>query len=187
MTSCTSRISACAARGYNLRMDPTRYSARVGEAHCIGAGLSYDALVALIIVFTLRAAFARSADQSEWEHEIVRRKGLAAVQLFRDGKAIWDDPGTFAEELAEAEREHIADRFQAQNELDPAFYEGLDGDLRARWRELGYLTPSLRTNMKTLFLELERDVSEQEADARGRMLKRLIERLKRDPSRHGTA
>ena len=170
-----------AGGGYNTDMDPARYSARIGEAHSIGAGLSYDALVALVIEFTLRAAFARCVDQSEWEHEIVRRKGLGAVQLFRDGKAIWDDPKTFAEELAEAQRERAADRFQALNELDPGFYEVLDGDLRARWRDLGYLTPSLRANMKALFLELERDVCEQEAHARERMLHGLIQRLKRAP------
>lgn len=140
--------------------------------------MSYDALLASVIEFTVRAAVARSEDNSEWEHERLRREGLAALQLSRDEKALWDDPQTFAEEFAEACREDVAPRFRAQNELDPAFYEGLDRDLRARWRRLGYETPSLRDDMKALFQELERDIADRAADARERVLADFMASLK---------
>jgi hypothetical protein len=79
-----------------------------------------------------RAAVARSADENDWEHEQLRRNGLGALQLSRDDKALWHNPQTFAEDIAEALREGIGSRFRAQNELDPAFYEHFDRDLRTR-------------------------------------------------------
>lgn len=158
-------------------MSPARYSVRIGDAHCIGVDLCYEALLARIMEFTIRAAVARSEDESEWEHEKLRRNGLCALQLFRDDKAVWDNPQTFADELAEARREGIAQRFEAQNELDPAFYERLDGDLRSRWRRFGYETPSLRDDMKVLFWELERDAAERAADARQRLLADFVKTL----------
>jgi hypothetical protein len=158
-------------------MSPARYSVRIGEARCIGAGLAYQALLARIMEFTLRAAVARSEDESEWEHEQLRRSGLGALQLFRNDKAIWDNPQTFADELAEARREDVVRRFRARNELDPAFYVRLDGDLRARWRRLGYETPSLHDDMKVLFWQLERDAAERAADARKRLLAEFVKRV----------
>lgn len=140
--------------------------------------MSYDALLARIMEFTIRAAVARTSDESEWEHEQLRRRGVAALALSRDGKALWDDPQIFAEELSEARREDVARRFEAHNELDPAFYDDLDRDLRARWRHLGYESPSLRHDMKALFLELECDISDRALDARERMLADFITTLK---------
>lgn len=158
-------------------MGSPRYSAWIGEAHCIGVGLSYDALLTKVMEFTMRAAVARSADESDWEHEELRRDGLAALELARNEKALWDNPKLFAEELAEAQREHVARRFRAQNELDPAFYDGFDRDLCTRWHRLGYKTPSLRDDMKPLFLELERDISDRATDARRRILADFITAL----------
>lgn len=139
--------------------------------------MSYDALLARVMELTVRAAVARSADESEWEHEQLRRNGLSVLQLSRDDKALWDDSQTFAEELAEARREDDERRFQARNVLDPDFYETFDRDLRARWRRLGYETPSLRKDMKPLFLELERDISDRAIDARERILADYLEAL----------
>lgn len=158
-------------------MSPARYSVRIGEAHCIGVDMPYETLLVRIMEITLRAAVARSEDESEWEQEQVRRKGLCALAVFRNGRAIWDNPQTFADELAEAQREHIQQRFQAENELDPEFYERLDADLRARWRRVGYETPSLRDDMKVLFWELERDAAERAADARKRLLADFVKEL----------
>jgi hypothetical protein len=158
-------------------MSSARYSVRIGEAHCIGADLAYEALLARVMEFTFRAAVARSEDESEWEHEQLRRSGLGALALFRNDKAIWDTPQTFADELAEARREDVERRFRAENELDTAFYERLDDDLRVRWRRLGYETPSLRDDMKALFWQLERDAAERAADARRRLLAEFVKQL----------
>lgn len=161
-------------------MSLPRFSARIGEAHCIGLGISYDALLLRVMEFTLRAAVARSADESEWEYEELRRNGLGALQLARNNRALWDDAEVFAKELTEARREGIAPRFEAQNELDLAFYDLLDHDLRLRWRRLGYETPSLRDDMKPLFVELERDILERATDARESMLTELITACRKD-------
>jgi hypothetical protein len=158
-------------------MNPARFSVWIGEAHCIGVDMAYEALLARVMEFTFCAAIARSVDESEWEHEQLRRTGLCALQLFRNDKAIWDNPQTFADELGEARREEIEPHFQAQNELDPAFYQRLDDDLRARWRHLGYETPSLREDMKVLFWQLERDVAERAVDARKRLLADFVKQL----------
>lgn len=66
----------------------------------------------------MRAAIAKSADESDWEHELLRRRGIGALQVFRDGKAVWDSAAIFNDELTEAQREGAAEAFQAQNELD---------------------------------------------------------------------
>lgn len=151
-------------------MDPARYSVRIGESHCIAEGIPYDALLDRIVEFTIRAAVARSADESEWEHDELRRRGLRALQVFRDRRAVWDDRTTFETELAAARRQSIDDTFEATNELDPALFTQLDCDLRARWRRAGYEVPSLRFDMKALFAELERDAADRAADARESLL-----------------
>ena len=147
-------------------MASPRYSARVGESLRIVEGVSYDALLKSIMEFTARAAVARSIDEVTWEQEQLRHSGIGAIQLFRDGKALWSDAATFEAELQEARREHVTTRFQRSNEVDPAFYERLDRDLRARWRQAGYESPTLLTDMKRLFAELERDAADRAASAR---------------------
>jgi hypothetical protein len=158
-------------------MGSAHYSVRIGEGHSIGVRMSYPALLACLVEFTLRAAIARSADESCWEHEELRRHGLAAVQVFRNARAVWDDPHTFNEEINEARRTRAALRFRASNELDPGFFERLDCDLRAQWRRMGYESPSMRTTMKALFGELERDVATRTEAAREDMLVDLLRAL----------
>jgi hypothetical protein len=151
-------------------MDPTRYSVRIGESHCVAEGIPYAALLDRIVEFTIRAAVARSVDESEWEHEELRRRGLGALQIFRDQRAVWDDRSTFETELAAARRQNVGERFEATNELDPGLFAGLDRDLRARWRRAGYEVPSLRRDMRALFSELERDAADRAANARESLL-----------------
>lgn len=145
------------------------YSVQVGET-CIGIGMTYEALLVRIMEFTMGAAIAKSADESDWEHEQLRRRGIGALQVFRDGRALWDQASIFDDELCEARREEAAEQFQAQNELDPQFYMQLDRDLRTRWGRLGYRVDSLRSDMKALFSEIERDAAQRVADARKRLL-----------------
>lgn len=155
-------------------MNPTRYTVRIGESHCIAEDICYAELLDRVVEFTTRAAVARSTDESEWEHEELRRKGLDALQVFRNERAVWDDASTFEAELAEARRERACTRFKSGNELDAAFYDALDRDLRARWLRAGYKVPSLRHDMKRLFLELERDAAERAAHAREGLLSEIL-------------
>jgi hypothetical protein len=155
-------------------MDPARYSVRIGESHCVAEGIPYDALLDRIVEFAIRAAVARSADESEWEHDELRRKGLSALQIFRNQRAVWDDATTFESELSAARRQNAGRKFEATNELDPALLTNLDRDLRARWRRAGYEVPSLRYDMKPLFAELERDAADRAADARESLLGEVL-------------
>jgi hypothetical protein len=155
-------------------MSGARYSVRVGESHCIAEGISYDALLERIVEFTIRAAVARTIDESEWEHEELRRKGLGALQIFHNERAVWDDGAIFETELEEARRERACTRFKSANELDAAFYRKLDEDLRARWQRAGYAVASMRHDMKPLFSELERDLSERCAGAREALLNEIL-------------
>jgi hypothetical protein len=137
-------------------MDLDRYSAQIGES------------------FSARAAVARSVDEMEWEHEQLRRRGLSALQIFKNGKAVWEDRPMYDSELAEARREGIDERFQATNEADAGLYQKIDADLCARWRNLGYAAPTLGHDMKRLFTELARDVAERAEDAREGLLVELL-------------
>lgn len=165
-------------RRYNVFvMCSARYSVRIGEACCIGIDMPYEALVVRIVEFTMRAAIARSADESDWEHEELRKHGIGALQVFRNEKAVWDSALIFNDELVEAGREGTAALFQARNELDSEFYAGLDRDLRDRWCSIGYHVKSLRGDMKALFSELERDAAQRAADARGHFLADFVNTL----------
>ena len=110
--------------------------------------MPYETLLVRLMEFTIRAAIAKSADESVWEHERLRKRGISALQI----------------------RYTTGETIQPRDVLDPAFYARLDCDLRARWRRLGYQTESLRDDMKALFLELENDASQAITDARGRFL-----------------
>jgi hypothetical protein len=155
-------------------MDLDRYSAQIGESCCIARRETYDTLLARIVEFSVRAAVARSIDESEWEHEQLRRRGLSALQIFKNDKAVWEDPTEYDAELAEARRERIDERFQASNEVDAGLYQKIDADLRDRWRRLGYATPTLGHNMKPLFAELARDAADRADDARERLLDEIL-------------
>jgi hypothetical protein len=145
---------------------PVRYTARMEDSISIAEDVPFERLSAGILAFTVRAAMARSGDESEWEHEELRRRGLGGIHIFRNGRAIWTDRDAFEAELAEARRSTCADRFNASNELDPAFLELLDEDQRQRWRLAGYEVPSLLQDMKLLFSEIESDAENRVADAR---------------------
>jgi hypothetical protein len=150
------------------------YSVRIGESYCVAENVTYDALLTRIVEFTVQAAVAHSVDENEWEHEQLRRKGLSALQLFRNEKAVWDDRSAFEAERAEARREHIDARFEASNELNVELYQKIDADLKARWCRLGYATPSLLRDMKPLFTELERDACDRAKNARDSLLCELM-------------
>jgi len=158
------------------------YAARIGESHRLADGVTYPALLNRIMEFTIRAALARSVDQYEWEHDELRRRGLGAIQIFRDGKAIWADSAAFEQELAEARRERIEERFRDANEADPALCRRLDQDLRARWRVRGYETPSLAKDMKKIFSELEREAAERAEVARESLVGELLREISAGPS-----
>jgi hypothetical protein len=145
---------------------PARYSARMEESVNIAEDVAYERLSTDILEFTVRAAIARSGDESEWEYDELRRRGLSGIQIFRNGKAIWTDSNIFEVELAEARRSKCEGRFDEMNELDPTFLEELDRNLRQRWRLAGYEVSSLLGTMKALFSELESDVRDRVADAR---------------------
>jgi hypothetical protein len=140
--------------------------ARIEEVISIVEDVPYERLCAGILEFTLRAAIARSGDESEWEHEELRRRGLGGIQIFRNGRAIWTDRDSFEAELAEARRSNTETRFRASNELDSAFLTELDRELRRRWRLVGYEFPSLLESMKAVFFELESDAKDRVARAR---------------------
>jgi hypothetical protein len=131
----------------------------------IGEGVPYDGLVDLVLEFVLRAAIAEASDAFEWEHEELRRAGLCAIEFFRDGRALWWDRESFEAEAAEGER----------NQLDVAFFERLDGDLRARLRRAGYDVPSLIAGMKPLYHEIAADVADRCAGARQNLLTEILQ------------
>jgi hypothetical protein len=143
-----------------------RYSVRIGESYLLVECVPYDVLLKSIMEFTIRAAVARSIDEGDWEHEQLRRNGLAGLQLFRGGRAVWSDRGTFEEQLAEARSQGDEPRFRESSEADAYLYERLDRDLRDRWRLAGYDIPSLMNDMKTLLTELERDARDRVAEAK---------------------
>ncbi|MFY9740120.1 MAG: hypothetical protein WAK11_13880 [Candidatus Cybelea sp.] len=145
---------------------PALYTARMEESVNIAEDVAYERLSTGILEFTVRAAIARTEDESEWEHEELRRRGLSSIQIFRNGKAIWTDRDIFEAELAEARRSKCEGHFAERNELDATFLEELDRNLRHRWRLAGYEVPSLLRSMKVLFSELESDVRDRIADAR---------------------
>lgn len=130
---------------------------------------------------TMRAAIAKSADESDWEHEQLRKHGIGALQVFRNGKAVWDNVSIYNDELVEARREGVAELFQARNELDPEFYARLDCDLRTRWRHLGYHADSLRSDMKALCSELEGEAAQRAANARRRFFTDFLSALQELP------
>jgi hypothetical protein len=157
------------------------YSARIGESLCIADDVSYEALLRHIIEFTARAAMARSVDENDWEHEELRRRGLSVLQIFRNGKAVWTDPRGFEAELAEARRERVEQRFNDRNELDPDLYVKLDKTLCKTLCLAGYKVPSLLTNMKKLFVELEQDAADHAAGAREGLVADILKAVPLQP------
>lgn len=153
-----------------------RYTIRIGESRVVAEDVPYEAMLDRIVEFTVRAAVARSLDEYDWEQESVRRGGLRSLQIFRDRKALWGDRESFEEQLAEARRENVEQRFRDRNALDVSLWERLDRDLRARWRGAGYQTPSLVADMKKLFTELQRELGERTATVREGFVREIVAR-----------
>jgi hypothetical protein len=150
------------------------FSARISPSACIAESVDYDTLLAQIAEYTLRAAFAHSVDQHDWEQEELRRKGLRALELFHNGRAVWRDEVAFEESLAEVTRSGDLARFDGANELNPELVDCIDRDLLERWRLAGYLVPSLALDMKRLFAELEADAADCARDAREELMTDLL-------------
>lgn len=152
-----------------------RYSIWIGD-FCLLADGTYNLLLKSIMEFTIRAAIARSIDETEWEHDELCRHGLEALQIFRDGKAVWANQKSFESQLADA-ASHGDETFTQKNVADFELYERLERDLRTRWRSVGYDIPSLRHNMKKLFGELERDARDRARAARDDLLTDVLRPL----------
>jgi hypothetical protein len=146
------------------------YTVRIAASAPFGEDLPYDRLVDGMVEYILRAAFARADDQEDWEHDELRRKGLGAVELFHNGRAVWEDRPAFEQ----ARREFVlpdrpsdaADAFDTRNELAPEILARLNLDLSRRWRQSGYLVYSLTLDMKGLFEQLEDDLRARVREAR---------------------
>jgi hypothetical protein len=150
------------------------FSARISPSACIAESVDYDTLLEEIAEYTLRAAFAHAVDQHDWNQEELRRKGLRALELFHNGRAVWRDRVAFQESLAEVTRSEDLARFDAANELDPELAERIDRDLMERWRMAGYSVPSLALDMKKLFAELEADAADCAREAREELMSNLL-------------
>ena len=92
-------------------MSATLYTVHIGEHHCFARGVTYEAMLRLIVERTVRAALARSIDSSNWEDEQLRHKGLASFQICQGSKAIWSDPVLFCEELAASRELNVDEAF----------------------------------------------------------------------------
>ena len=79
------------------------FSARISPSACIAESVDYDTLLEQIAEYTLRAAFAHAVDQHDWNQEELRRKGLRALELFHNGRAVWRDRVAFEESQAEVD------------------------------------------------------------------------------------
>ena len=161
--------------GYNYGvMGSERFTARIGPSIVVAEDVSYATLLRKIVLFTLDAAVARSSDSSAWEQEELRRKGLAALELSRGGKAIWTDSEIFEAEFSAAGIDGATAEFLADNQLDRRILGRLDRDLRQVWRQAGYEAPCLIHDMKRLFSELEADIGESAAGARGAFVDEIV-------------
>lgn len=147
------------------------YSARIWPSARIVADVEYEVLIERIAEFTLRGAFSRITDEQNWEHEELRLKGLAALELFHNARAVWTDPIGFEEALAEA----YDGTFHEANELDVDLLERIDRDLQSRWRRAGYPVLTLATDMKKLFARLETAAGDCSRNARERLLDELLQ------------
>ena len=151
-----------------------RYEARIDEAVVVARDASYETLVRTIAEYMLRGAIARAADRCTWEHERIRREGLHALEVFRNGRAIWCDELAFQSERPPAEDPRAREAFDRANELDTALCARLDSDLQSWWRRRGYDPGSLLTDARTLFSELERDAADRASDAREGFLQEIL-------------
>jgi hypothetical protein len=154
------------------------YSARIMPSADLAENVTYDMLQRTVFEYTLRAAFAWAFDQHDWEQEELRRKGLAAVELFHNGRAVWNDQTLFHESAAAFAicdaTPDATETFNRSNELDPSLLAYLDRDICRRWELSGYLVQSVATEMKPLFEQLQADVQDRANEAREQLYLEVI-------------
>jgi hypothetical protein len=150
------------------------YSARISPSARIAEDVEYHVLLERIAEYTLRAAFAHAIDEHDWEQEELRRRGLRAVELFHNARAVWLDRIEFERLQADA-RSGGAPAFETSNELDAGLLERIDRDLQARWRRAGYTVDSLACEMRKLFAQLEADAIDRSREARDHLLTDVLQ------------
>jgi hypothetical protein len=155
-------------------MRSPRFTARIGHGVSIAEDVSYDELVDRVLEFVVRAAIARANDRSTWEEEELRRQGLKGIEFARASKALWWDADAFAAEQAEAKREGASELFLSRNECGGTFFETLDADLRKRFRNAGYSTASLITEMNEIFREIAADASDRSSQANESLIAEIL-------------
>jgi hypothetical protein len=143
-----------------------QYTARIAPSAQVAEGASYEALLDAICEYTVRAAFAHANDQHGWEQDELRRKGLSAIELFHNGKAVWLDAASFGECLSDETSHGTVVQFERTNEMNLELSERIERDLVERWRLAGYTVVNLRCDMKKLFEELEADAHDCDRQAR---------------------
>jgi hypothetical protein len=141
-----------------------RYSAQISPSAQIAENVCYQTLLERIFEYTLRSALARANDRHDWEQDQLRRRGLGAIELLHNGRAVWQDRGAFEQFLSDETRTGTIAQFERDNELNAELLERVDRDLRECWRRAGYMVSDLCSDMKKLFAELE---SEEADRARG--------------------
>lgn len=151
-----------------------RFTARIGHGVSIAEDVTYHELVDSVLEFAVRAAVARANDQSTWEEDELRRRGLMVIEFAKDGKALWWDRDAFDVEHDEAKRERAKELFCSRNEFDGTFLDTLDEDLRKRLRGVGYATASLLANMNELYREIAAEASDRSAQARESLIAEIL-------------
>lgn len=155
------------------------YSVRIAPSAHVAESVSYEQLLNDIVAYTVRAAFARTFDQHDWEQDELRRKGLRAIELFHNGRAVWYDRPSFEDLRDESVLPGICSEavatFEKCNELDPDRFARLDRDLCRRWRDSGYLVESLTLDMKGLFDEIETDLRARVDEVREELITEIIQ------------
>lgn len=157
-------------------MPADRYSIRIGGTS-IAENVSYKDLLSSVVRFTVEAAVARAADLDEWAFEELRRRGLQALEVTHNGKAVWCDAADFESERSAAIAQGAGEAFDAANELQVDLCEHLDAHLRELWQRAGYATNSLVNGMRPLFAELEHDATERARSAQNGLVTEIIEAL----------
>jgi hypothetical protein len=142
-----------------------RYSAQISPSAHIAENVSYETLLERILEYTLRSALARANDRHDWEQDQLRCRGLRVIELFHNGRAVWQDRAAFEEFLSDETRTGTIVQFERDNEVNVELLERVERDLRERWRCAGYMVSDLCSDMKKLFAELEADGADRERGA----------------------
>ncbi len=80
------RQSRALAFGVNAGSQPARPRLRFRDTYCVAEDATYDELLTRLMEITARAAVACCIDEPDWEHEQLRRRGLSALDIFRNGR-----------------------------------------------------------------------------------------------------